>query len=277
MEGYPLTVRTQDGREVRIAAKPQRIVVAGTPLYTEIIGDLGAGNRLVGVSESPDNPPEVAHVPRVGKPLDSNLEQVALLNPDVIFGAIGEEAKKLENVLGIPVVTTGASGGTFSGTRDVFATIRCIGLVVDGHTRNADELVTRIREEMRAVENRVEGLPRPDVAFIYVPRQYAPTVAGTGTPEDEILRLAGGNNLFADIVTYKTVNLEVLLLRDPQVIVTNVDQVEQLLGDSRLEGLRAVKGGRVIGVSSSRLTSSRIAASLRSLAQELHPAAFADG
>ncbi|MDW8141136.1 MAG: ABC transporter substrate-binding protein, partial [Candidatus Bipolaricaulota bacterium] len=44
---YPVKVRDDRGREITISKRPERIVVAGTPLYTEILIDLGALNRLV--------------------------------------------------------------------------------------------------------------------------------------------------------------------------------------------------------------------------------------
>ncbi|MCZ6795883.1 MAG: ABC transporter substrate-binding protein [Planctomycetota bacterium] len=275
--GYPLSVRLASGKEVEIPSRPRRIAVVGTPLYTEIIVDLGAGERIVAVTDSPDNPAEVASVPRLGKPLSWSLERLVLLQPDVVFGAIGRPAEKLERELGVPVITLGKPGGMVSGIDDIFATIRVVGRVIHGDEHEADRLVARLQGELRDVERRVEGRPRPGVAFVYVPRQYAPTVSGKETPEDDLLRLAGARNAFPELRSYETIHLEALILRDPEIIVTNADHVAQVRDDPRLRGLRAVREGHVIGVKSSRIVSSRLGATLRDLAKQLHPSAFTDG
>jgi iron complex transport system substrate-binding protein len=45
---YPVTVTDDRGKTITIPKRPERIVVAGTPLYTEILIDLGALDRIVG-------------------------------------------------------------------------------------------------------------------------------------------------------------------------------------------------------------------------------------
>ncbi len=83
---YPITVIDDRGIEVTINSQPNRIVVAGIPLYTEILIDLGALDRLIAVASSPDNPPEVASLPTVGPSFSPNVEVILSLEPDLVLG-----------------------------------------------------------------------------------------------------------------------------------------------------------------------------------------------
>jgi ABC-type Fe3+-hydroxamate transport system substrate-binding protein len=104
---YPVTVIDDRGVEVTIDSQPNRIVVAGIPLYTEILIDLGALDRLIAVAGSPDNPPEVADFPTVGPSFSPNVEVIISLDPDLVLGPgdWGGERGKLESA-GITVLTT---------------------------------------------------------------------------------------------------------------------------------------------------------------------------
>jgi ABC-type Fe3+-hydroxamate transport system substrate-binding protein len=83
---YPVTVIDDRGLEIRIEQQPNRIVVAGIPLYTEIVIDLGVLDRLIAVAGSPDNPPDVANLPTVGPSFSPNVEVILSLESDLVLG-----------------------------------------------------------------------------------------------------------------------------------------------------------------------------------------------
>ena len=197
------------------------------------------------------------------------------LRPDVIFGAF-DRVEKLERDAGLTVVTLGRPGGFVASIAEVLDAIRAIDRVLHGDAERSDRLVARLSGEIGDVERRVKGRPRRQVAFVYVPRRWAPTVAGKNTPEHDLLLRAGAENLFADVDSYKAVSLEALISLDPEVLVTNIDHVSHALEDPRFQGLRAVKRRQVIGVKASRITSSRFTLTLRNLARKLHPSAFSE-
>lgn len=62
---FPLKVTDFLGREVTIEKEPQRIVSLA-PSTTELIYALGAGNKVVGVTDFDNYPPEVKDIPKVG-------------------------------------------------------------------------------------------------------------------------------------------------------------------------------------------------------------------
>jgi iron complex transport system substrate-binding protein len=218
---YPVKVRDDRGREITIPKRPERIVIAGTPLYTEILIDLGALNRIVGVSESADNPKEVANVPRVGPIFNPNTEIIISLKPDVVFGAIGAVRETLERA-GLIVVSLGKAGsGAIDSVTEIFRTIRSVNLVIEGDTKRADTLIGKIAEEIVVTEGTVLDRFKPTVAILYPSGEQPPFAAGRSTPENEIVLRAGGINIFPDVADYKQVSFEEIVKRDPSVIFTD--------------------------------------------------------
>jgi iron complex transport system substrate-binding protein len=267
--GFPVTVTDDRGQEITVPTRPERIVVAGTSLYIEILLDIGAGERLVGVASSPDNPPEVTALPQVGPAFSPSVEAILALDPDLVLGAWGAVREQLERA-GIIVLTTGMIGKI----PDIFATIRTIGATV-GEAEQAERLIGQIAEEVVGLESAVLGREPVRAAFLYVMApDTSPYAAGSGSIENELILRAGGINSFADVSGFPQVSLEEVLARNPQVIFTDPSQVANVLGSGLLRTVSAVRDGRVFGIKASATTSTRVAEMLRTMAEFLHPEAF---
>jgi iron complex transport system substrate-binding protein len=229
--------------------------VAGTPLYGEILVDLGALDVLVGVTDSPDNPPELDDVLKIGPSFPGpNIELIIALEPDVVLGAVFDVRDQLE-AAGLVVVTPVAF---IAGISDLFKVIETVGAVVD--REGAASAVVQ-EDPVRA-------------AFLFPSGDGPPYAAGKGSIEGELLTRAGGLNVFADVAGGNVVSLEELIARDPQVIFTDLSQVDLITDNALLSGVSAVKNARVFGLKASSLTSTRVADALKSMALALHPGAF---
>jgi len=273
---FPVTVTDDRGKEIVIPTRPERIVVAGTTLYIEILLDIGAGERIVGVTSSPDNPPEVKDLPQVGPSFSPSVEEILALRPDLVLGAYGAVRDRLEEA-GITVLTVGRPGGYIASVPDILAAIRTVGTAV-GNLPQAERLSGQIAEEIVEVESAVLGLPPVKAAFLYMSAPDTPPYAsGSGSIEHELILRAGGVNVFSDVQGFPQVSLEEVLARDPQVIFSDPSQVENITGSKLLQGVAAVKGGRVYGIKASATVSTRVAETLRTMAQLLHPEAFPGG
>ena len=257
------------GKEIEVPLPVGRIVVAGTPLYTEILVDIGAKDLLVGVTDSPDNPPEVADVPRVGSPFQPNVEVILSLEPDVVLGAVGDVRDRLE-AAGILVVTPIAF---IRALPDIFRVVEIVGLLADREVE-AELLKGRIGERIVAVESAVIQRNRVRAAFLFAPPDMAPFAVGRGSVEGELLARAGAENVFRDLEGIQQVSFEAVVERNPEVIFTDPSQIENLTQNPLLQDVSAVREGRVFGVKASALTSTRVADALQRMAQALHPDAF---
>lgn len=70
-------------------AGPARRIVSLTCSNTEIVAALGCGDRLVGVDDHSDHPPELLDgLPRVGPDLGIEVEKVKALEPDLVLASL---------------------------------------------------------------------------------------------------------------------------------------------------------------------------------------------
>lgn len=265
---------------------PPKRIVAIAPNATEVIFALGAGDTLVGVSDFCRLPATEASAgrsepARVGGLIDPNLELILRLDPDLVIlrGRI-ESVENLCRAHGIPVYHDPTN--SFD---DVFRTIGELGDML-GRKQEAAALIERTRSRIERVCQAVGNRPAPRVLFTTdrpIDSLSRVTTSGKGTFVDEMIRRAGGENIFGSLeVAYPEVSLEAVLLARPEVIVEVMPGVtgdqELLAGRVRaqwrkLGSLPATENGRIYVLTDAELVipSPRIADAIERLAGLLHP------
>ncbi|MDR0786336.1 MAG: helical backbone metal receptor [Gemmatimonadota bacterium] len=208
----PVEVTDDAGRAVRLAT-PARRIVSLVPSATETLVAMGAEELLVGRTDYDD--PALAYLPSVGGGLTPSIETILTLHPDLVI--LWEEAdasrtrSRLES-LGIPVYAA-----TTIDTTDIFTTIRQLGTLT-ARAPDADALATRLRDGLEAVRTSVAGLDPPGV--LYMISMDPPMVAGPGLFIGELVGVAGGRNVFADVTTPSPqLSLEEIVRRQPDVVI----------------------------------------------------------
>lgn len=199
------------------AAPPQRIV-STAPSLTETLYALGLGGRVAGVTEFCRYPPEAATKPKIGTFIDPNFERILALKPDLVLVVrnpvqLAEKLRRLGlNAVEVPQDTVS----------EILASIRQIGRLT-GAEAQARALASRIEADLAAVRSRAAGLPRRRVLFLVgrSPGTLQGMVgAGPGTFLDELMRLAGGENVLASSpIAYPRVSMEQILAADPDLIL----------------------------------------------------------
>jgi iron complex transport system substrate-binding protein len=196
--------------------KPQRIVSL-VPTVTEILFAIGAGDRVVGISDFDTYPPEALDRPRVGALINPNLEMIFGLRPDLVITyntqALLQERLAVGNIRQFPFV---------SGPTDhVLDSIRALGVEL-GLEENSERLVSEIDGTMESLR-RTRPPDRPSVLLV----QYRDMgtmgsfySAGSQSYFNELIDIAGGRNLFEDVEQNAfQPSLEEVLNRGPEVII----------------------------------------------------------
>ncbi len=266
---------SRSARRAAPGASPPTRIVSLLPSATDLVVALGAGDRLVARTEY-DTDSSLARLPSVGQGMTPNWEVLTALRPDLVIvwpdhespPELGELAR-----LGVRIYTPHTEG-----LADVAQTARELGHLL-GREPAAESLVTSLDTNLAAVRRAVQGLPQPTV--FYVVWHDPPMTTGPGTFIDEIIRAAGGRNLFHDApAPWPQVSLEVALRRQPDVLVVprgekglNLDWLQTASG---WRELRAVREGRVLRVDADLFNrpGPRVADAARALAALLHPEAF---
>ena len=196
---------------------PRRIISL-VPATTEMLFAMGAGNRVAGVSNYDQFPPEVARLPRVGGLLDPDVERVLSLMPDlvIVYETQTDLTRQLERA-GIPVF-----GYKHRDLRDITETMRALGARI-GATAAADAAAGRIEEQLAATGRRVAGRPKPNTLLVFGREQGSLrqiTASGGYGFLHDVLELAGGANVLADLKKQAVdMSSEMVLTRAPEVIL----------------------------------------------------------
>ncbi|HUO87306.1 MAG TPA: cobalamin-binding protein [Thermoanaerobaculia bacterium] len=198
-----------------------RRIVSLAPSLTETLFAIGAGDRLVAVTDLCDFPAAARELPRVGGLTSSNLhlESVVAARPDLVLsvGLNQEAAVAALRRLGIAVEVIPSDGEGLDAT---IAAVRRLG-VLAGRRVEAARLADRLAGRIAAVEEALAGLPPTDRPRVYFEVWDRPLMtAGPDTFLGELVARAGGENVFADVSgRWVQVSPEAVLARDPQWIL----------------------------------------------------------
>lgn len=236
-------------------ATAQRILSLA-PSITETLYALGCGDRVVGVTNYCDYPPEVKQKTRVGGYHDPSLERMVGLRADLVAmldGSTGLYAACRK--LGMrPLVVSHKS---IDGILD---SLTRLGEACDARQR-ASAILAELDRRMDRVRRKTEGLQRP-VVLVVVDRLHGLgrlqdlTIAGCDGHLDAMIRMAGGENGYRHGRTrFPVVSAEGLLSMDPDVIVDLVpphlqqnpgwSEAQERADWAALADLRAVRADRI--------------------------------
>ncbi|BAU26751.1 iron complex transport system substrate-binding protein [Aneurinibacillus soli] len=272
--GFPITLQDKSGTDVKIEKKPTRIVSI-IPSTTEIAFAVGAGNEIVGVSNYDNYPAEAAKKEKVGD-LKVNKEKVVALNPDLVLAdsSSGDAVTALRKS-GLTVLVTEAKN-----IDEVYKSIGLIGEAT-GHTGEADKLVQNMQADVRAVQEKVKAIPDEKKPKVWVEVDPSLFTAGKGTFIDDMVTLAGGKNIAADVEGWKKLSEEKVLERNPDVILNTYgyydkEATAKILKRPTWQQVKAVQTKRVQALDSDVVTrpGPRITQGLQEVARALHPDLF---
>lgn len=248
--GADIAVRDDTGRELRLA-EPARRIVSLAPHLTELAHAAGAGNALVGVSAHSDYPAAVRALPRVGGGQGLDLERILALRPDLVLAwDSGNPARALQGLeaLGLAVYRSEPAR-----LEDIAGNLEAIGRLAGSEAvaaRAAGDFRSRLAQLRAAYAGRAEV-----TVFYQLWHQPLMTLGGDHWL-NEVLRLCGGRNVFADQPRQVlTLEPEAVLARNPQALVLAGagEEREALARWQAWPMLEAVARGRLYWLPAERL------------------------
>ncbi|MBA4396646.1 MAG: hypothetical protein C0394_04590 [Syntrophus sp. (in: bacteria)] len=230
-----------------MAQTPARIISLA-PSLTEILYDLGLGDRVVAVSRYCNYPPEVKAKPTIGGMSNPSLEAIVAMRPDMVLLSNDGNPHEIERRLR----KLGIRTHVFRAKRlnDLPGEIRALGTALD-FAAGADRSARRIENVIRRYAEKARssaGRALHRVLLVVHPDPLI--VAGPGTAMDDVLKLLGLDNIAAKAKTeYPRYSLEAVILQSPDIIVIGKGHDETLAQSRRLlkklNRVEAVRQGRV--------------------------------
>jgi len=191
---------------------PQRIVSLG-PINTENVFLLEAGDRLVANTSYCVHPAAARDKEKVGSVMQFNVEQIVGLQPDLILatGLTSPQQVAQFAASGVKVVHFRQP----SNFAEICAQFLELGRLL-GLEAKAQDISAEAQKGVRAVQQRVEGLPKKKVFLQVGSQPLFASVEGSFT--HDFIILAGGINI-ADGQRDGRYNFEKVTAQDPDVII----------------------------------------------------------
>lgn len=267
-------------RQVSLPSKAAR-VISLSPALTEILYASGAGAQVVAVTSYCNYPKEADALPEIGSYTADTIsvEAIVAMKPDLVLGEPAMHGKLIAQFE--------AAGIRFAALRltsfeDVYEAIRLCGLAT-GNEGTASSLASSMKARVKAVSDKIAKTPEEKRPLVFYEVWDEPLMtAGPGTFIGQVIKAAGGRNIFADLSEdWPMVSFESLVVRKPDLIIasnTHADALspEKLAARPGWASLKAVKERRIFLMDGDVLSrpGPRFVEAIELIAKALYPGLF---
>jgi iron complex transport system substrate-binding protein len=262
---FPFTVIDSNGDEVTFDEPPGRIVAFDSAVV-EILFAIGEGGRVVGTHDFVAYPPEAETIPRLGSAFSMNIESTVALQPDLVFIFFDAFKADLERA-GLKVLYLQSLGGDFI---KIAETVRLWGGIT-GKPGIAEEVATDFEDRVQTIRDVMESYESGPSVFQDDGALWTP---GPDTLLGEVFEMLKLRNIAQDISGYAQLSPEVVVDRNPQVIILSFG--DDISGNPAFQNVEAVKNGRMYTPPSDALhiAGPRFVDGIEELARWVYPGVF---
>ncbi len=231
----PTVLRDDRGRDITLAAPPQRIVSL-LPSLTETVCELGACARLVGTDRYSYWPAAVASLPKLGGLEDTQIERLVALKPDLVLAAVSSRAVERLESLGLTVLAL--EPRDLAGVRrTVLAVATALGDAAAGAS-----LVQRLDQRIAQAAARVPASWRG--ASVYFEVASTPYAAGEASFVGEVLAQLGLRNVVPRALgPFPQLSPEFVVSAQPQLVMGSAQALSDMAKRPGFGRLKALQNG----------------------------------
>ncbi len=275
----PIEITDQLGRSVKLEKIPQRIISLA-PSNTEILFALGLAERVVAVTDYCNYPPEANDKPSIGGFSTPNIEKVVALSPDLVLATSIHQKQVIPNLEQKGITVLALAPKTLD---EVLEAITLVGKVT-AKEEEASRLVAGMQSKIKAITDTTANLTEAQKPRVFYVTWHDPLkTAGSGTLQDELIRMAGGVNIAGNLSGFAGISLEAVIEANPEVMIAGVGMgagadapLRFALTETRLRNTDARQHDRVYAIDVDLVgrTGPRITDALEQLARFIHPELF---
>ena len=265
-----------------VHAASQR-VISTSPAITEILFAIGAGDRVVGVTDFCNYPKQACRLPSIGGPLNPSTERWITLKPDlIIIQEDSEVIQKNAKIFEIPSLTVSVN--------NLNNILNSIQIIADSlHMPQAGhQLAIKIKTKIEDYRTHLKKI-KPRQVLMLLSDTNDPSrdlyAVGRDTFLNELLTIAGGENVLPDTMArYPKVSKEYIIAKSPEIIIevgpkSNLSKEETLARKKtwgKFSTLRAVKDDKLyfIGADYILIPGPRLLNILDDFTRTIHPELF---
>lgn len=272
-ELFPIEITDTLGRTVTIDQMPEK-VISIAPNITEALFALGLGDKVIGVSQQCDYPEEATSKDKMGDFWQPNIELIVAANPDILFVGNAAPQDFFEKMEESDITVVALEGFNLEGT---YQSILDTGKVM-GAQDSANQLVESMKQKVADIQKKLEGVDKLSSYFVISYGDMGDYTAGAGSFIDEMITLAGGENVAGDMnEPWAEYSVEKLIEKDPEVIFVPIQSGAEGIAEAPgYKELTAIKEGRVVTLDDNLVMRAgpRIVEGLEEMAKGMHPDLF---
>ena len=266
------------GAPVTLPAKVERII-SMAPSTTEVLIDLGIADKIIAADTNTQKDGLLKQDIPYFNMMKPDAEKLIALKPDVVFISGMSNAKG--NTPFSPLIDAGIcviNIPSSSSIEAVYLDIAYIAAAVKQEEKGA-KIIANMKKEIEAVRKKGAAISQDKKKTVYFEIGAAPHMysLGTGTFINEMIEIIGAQNILADQKSWIAVSDEMVLAKDPDVILTNVsyipNPIDEIMARAGWASLKAVKGKKVFGIdtNSSSRPNHNIIKALKEMAKAVYP------
>lgn len=266
------------GAPITLPATVERIV-SMAPSTTEILIDLGVADKIIAADTNTQKDGLLKQNIPYFDMMKPDAEKLIALKPDVVFISGMSNAKG--NTPFSPLIDAGicvVNIPSSSSIEAIYLDIAYIAAVVK-QEGNGAKIIANMKKEIEAVRKKGASIAQDKKKTVYFEIGAAPYMysLGTGTFINEMIEIIGAQNILADQKSWVSVSDEMVLAKDPDVILTNVNYIpnpiDEIMARSGWASLKAVKSKKVFGIdtNSSSRPNHNIIKALKEMAKAVYP------
>jgi len=258
-------------------------VISTSPAITEILFAIGAGDRVVGVTDFCNYPEQACRLPSIGGPLNPSTETWITLKPDlIIIQEDSEVIQKNAKIFEIPSLTVSVN--------NLNNILNSIQIIADSlHMPQAGhQLAIKIKTKIEDYRTHLKKI-KPRQVLMLLSDTNDPSrdlyAVGRDTFLNELLTIAGGENVLPDTMArYPKVSKEYIIAKSPEIIIevgpkSNLSKEETLARKKtwgKFSTLRAVKDDKLYFISADYILipGPRLLNILDDFTRTIHPELF---
>ncbi len=255
-------------------------IISTAPSNTEVLIGLGVGEQIIGVDNySPTE--ELNSDIMIIDFFNFDAEKLIEMDPDIIFSAetnyVGSENPfQLIEDTGIKVIKVPTS----TSISHISDTIIIIGQEI-GKVTEATAIVEELEKEIDEIRKIGETITDKKNVYIEI-GDYSGVLytSGKNTFLDDAINIVGANNIFEDLDSWVAISGEVVVDKNPDIIITNNSYVENIVDIIKnrqgFESIDAVKNEeiRLVNVDTTSRGSQNIILGIREIAEALYPEVY---
>ena len=266
------------GAPITLPAKVEKIV-SMAPSTTEILIDLGLADKIIAADTNTQKDGLLKQDIPYFNMMKPDAEKLIALKPDVVFISGMSNAKG--NTPFSPLIDAGIcviNIPSSSSIEAIYLDIAYIAAALKQEEKGA-KIIANMKKEIEAVRKKRAAIAQDKKKTVYFEIGAAPHMysLGTGTFINEMIEIIGAQNILADQKSWIAVSDEMVLAKDPDVILTNVsyipNPIDEIMARAGWASLKAVKGKKVFGIdtNSSSRPNHNIIKALKEMAKAVYP------